>query len=151
MSKKEEKIIKDTTEELFKLLEIEGGIKVVPNEEFIDIVLDTKDSGIVIGRHGDILESLQLILSMVISRKLGKFLRILLEVGDYKKNTEEWLKSIAKDAKDQVVKEGREITLLQLKPWERRVVHITLKDDEEVVSESVGEGRDRVLIVRPKS
>ncbi|OGH38906.1 MAG: hypothetical protein A3B44_04130 [Candidatus Levybacteria bacterium RIFCSPLOWO2_01_FULL_38_21] len=151
MSKKEEKIIKDTTEELFKLLEIEGGIKVVPNEEFIDIVLDTKDSGIVIGRHGDILESLQLILSMVISRKLGKFLRILLEVGDYKKNREEWLKSIAKDAKDQVVKEGREITLLQLKPWERRVVHITLKDDEEVVSESVGEGRDRVLIVRPKS
>ena len=107
MSKKEEKIIKDTTEELFKLLEIEGGIKVVPNEEFIDIVLDTKDSGIVIGRHGDILESLQLILSMVISRKLGKFLRILLEVGDYKKNREEWLKSIAKDAKDQVVKEGR--------------------------------------------
>ena len=151
MSKKEEKIIRETTEEFFKLLEIEGGIRVVPNEESIDIVLDTKDSGIVIGRHGDILESLQLILSMVISRKLGKFLRILLEVGDYKKNRAEWLKSIAKDAKDQVVKEGREITLLQLKPWERRVVHITLKDDEEVVSESVGEGRDRVLIVRPKS
>lgn len=151
MSKKEEKIVKDTTEELFKLLEIQGGVEVMQNEDSIDIALDTPDSGIVIGRHGDILESLQLVLSIVISKKLGKFLRVSLEVGDYKKNREEWLKNIAQDTKEQVVREGREITLPQLKPWERRIVHITLKDDEEVVSESVGEGRDRVLTIRPKS
>jgi len=150
MTKKEEKIVKDTTEELLKLLGIEGSTEISFADETIDIVLDTPDSGIVIGRHGDILESLQLILSIAISKKLNKFLRISLEVGDYKKNREEWLKNTALDAKDRAVNQGREITLSELKAWERRIVHLTLKDDEEVISESVGEGRDRVLIIRPK-
>ncbi len=150
MTKKEEKIIKDTTEELLKLLGIEGGIEINFGDEAVDIVLDTPDSGVVIGRHGDILESLQLVLSIVISKKLNRFLRISLEVGDYKKNREEWLKNTALDAKNKVMSQGREITLPELKAWERRIVHLTLKDDEEVISESVGEGRDRVLIIRPK-
>lgn len=150
MTKKEEKIIKDTTEELLKLLGIEGGMEIHFGDETVDIVLDTPDSGVVIGRHGDILESLQLVLSIVISKKLNRFLRISLEVGDYKKNREEWLKNTALDAKNKVMSQGREITLPELKAWERRIVHLTLKDDEEVISESVGEGRDRVLIIRPK-
>ncbi|MEK7502255.1 MAG: R3H domain-containing nucleic acid-binding protein [Patescibacteria group bacterium] len=150
MTKKEEKIIKDTTEELLKLLGIEGGIEINFGDEAVDIVLDTPDSGVVIGRHGDILESLQLVLSIVISKKLNRFLRISLEVGDYKKNREEWLKNTALDAKNKVMSQGREITLPELKAWERRIVHLALKDDEEVISESVGEGRDRVLIIRPK-
>jgi len=150
MTKKEEKIIKDTTEELLKLLSVEGDIEINFGDETVDIVLDTPDSGIVIGRHGDILESLQLVLSIAISKKLNKFLRISLEVGDYKKNREEWLRNAALDAKDKAITQGGEITIPELKAWERRIVHLTLKDDEEVISESVGEGRDRVLIIRPK-
>lgn len=150
MTKKEEKIVKDTTEELLKLLGIEGSTEISFADETADIVLDTPDSGIVIGRHGDILESLQLILSIVISKKLNKFLRISLEVGDYKKNREEWLRNTALDAKDRAINQGREITLPELKAWERRIVHLALKNDEEVISESIGEGRDRVLIIRPK-
>ena len=150
MTKKEEKIVKNTTEELLKLLGIEGGIEINFADETVGIVLDTPDSGVVIGRHGDILESLQLILSIAISKNLNRFLRISLEVGDYKKNREEWLRTTALDAKDKAINQGREITLPELKAWERRIVHLTLKDDEEVVSESIGEGRDRVLIIRPK-
>src|SRR3989338_9029426 len=150
MTKKEEKIVKDTTDELLKLLEIEASAEINFGDETIDIVLDTPDSGIVIGRHGDILESLQLVLSIAISKKLNQFLRISLEVGDYKKNREEWLRNTALDAKNKAINQGREITLPELKAWERRIVHLTLKDDEEVISESVGEGRDRVLIIRPK-
>ena len=63
-------------EELLKLLGIEGGIEINFGDEAVDIVLDTPDSGVVIGRHGDILESLQLVLSIVISKKLNRFLRI---------------------------------------------------------------------------
>src|SRR3989344_6107847 len=150
MTKKKEKIVKKTTEELLKLLGIEGGIEINFADETVGIVLDTPDSGVVIGRHGDILESLQLILSIAISKNLNRFLRISLEVGDYKKNREEWLRTTALDAKDKAINQGREISLPELKAWERRIVHLALKDDEEVVSESVGEGRDRVLIIRPK-
>jgi|SRR3989344_1575753 len=153
MDKKEIKIIKDTTDELLKLLEVDGTFDILENKEgeSIDIILDTKDTGIVIGYHGDTMEGLQLVLSLCIAKKLGRFVRVSLEVGDYKKNRTEWLKSLAEETKDRVLSEGKEIVIPELKSWERRVVHLLLENDKEVMSESQGEGRDRVLVVKPKS
>ena len=147
---KKKKIIQKTTKELFKLLDIAGDITVELDDEMASIVLSTDDSGIVIGRHGDMLESLQTVLALCVSKKLDKFYRISLEVGDYKKNREEWLRSMMQDTKDRVLTENREISIPSLKAWERRIVHLSLQDDKEVISESVGEGRDRVLTIRPK-
>ena len=73
---KEEKIIKKIAEELFEKLEIDGDVSVDLSDEMINIVLETEDSGIVIGRHGDVLESLQTILALCISNKLDKFHRL---------------------------------------------------------------------------
>ncbi len=151
MDKKQSKIVQDTTEELLKLLEIQGGFEVKETEEAIEINLNTEDSGIVIGYHGDTLESLQLVLSLCIARKLGEFKRVSIEVGEYKKKREEWLKNLAAETKDRALSENKEIYLSDLKSWERRVVHIILQNDQEVVSESIGEGKDRVLVVKPKN
>lgn len=153
MDKKEIKTIKDTTTELLKLLEVDGKFDILENKEgeSIDIALDTKDTGIVIGYHGDTMEGLQLVLSLCVARKLGRFVRVSLEVGDYKKNRTEWLKSLAEETKDRVISENKEIIIPELKSWERRVVHLLLENDREVMSESQGEGRDRVLVVKPKS
>jgi spoIIIJ-associated protein len=151
MDKKQSKIVQDTTEELLKLLEIQGDFKVSQTEEAIEINLNTEDSGIVIGYHGDTLESLQLILSLCLARKFGEFKRVSIEVGEYKKKREEWLKNLAAETKDRVLAENKEIYLADLKSWERRVVHIILQNDQEVVSESIGEGKDRVLVVKPKN
>lgn len=148
---KKRKIIQKTTEELLKLLDVDGEIDVSMNEDMANITLSTDDSGIVIGRHGDMLESLQTIIALCVSKKLGEFYRISLEVGDYKKNREEWLRNMVEDTKNRVVSENREITIPSLKAWERRIVHLSLVDDKEVVSESMGEGKDRVLVIRPKS
>ncbi len=150
MDKKQSKIVQDTTKELLKLLEIQGDFEVKETEEAIEINLSTEDSGIVIGYHGDTLESLQLILSLCIARKLGEFKRVSIEVGEYKKKREEWLKTLAAETKDRVLSENKEIYLPDLKSWERRVVHLILQNDQEVISESIGEGRDRVLVVKPK-
>lgn len=152
MEKKELKIIKDTTDKLLRLLDIEASFEVLEkeNEEAVDIILDTKDSGIVIGYHGDMLEALQLVLSLCVSKSVGRFIRISIEVGDYKKNRTDWLKSLAIETKERVLAENKEIAVPQLKSWERRVIHLLLQDDKEVVSESRGEGRDRVLVVSPK-
>lgn len=151
MDKKQSKIVQDTTEELLKLLEIQGGFEVKETEEAIEINLNTEDSGIVIGYHGDTLESLQLVLSLCLARKLGEFKRVSIEVGEYKKKREEWLKNLAAETKDRALSENKEIYLSDLKAWERRVVHIILQNDQEVVSESIGEGKDRVLVVKPKN
>ena len=151
MDKKQNKIINDTLEEFFKLLEIEGDFEVSESQEAIDILLNTQDSGIVIGYHGDTLESLQLVLSLILAKKTGEFKRVSVEVGEYKKKREEWLKNLALETKERVVLENKEIYLSDLKSWERRVVHLLLQNDQEVVSESVGEGKDRVLVVKPKN
>jgi spoIIIJ-associated protein len=181
MDKKEIKIIKGITEKLLKLLDIDGDFEILestrlpspasphakqseaaregeanggqedPKDESIDIVLNTKDTGVVIGYHGDTLEGLQLVLSLCVARKLGRFVRISIDVGDYKKNRTDWLKTLALETKERVLSEGKEMAIPELKSWERRVVHLLLEGDKEVISESQGEGRDRVLVVKPKS
>lgn len=152
MDKKEKKIIENTTSELLELLDIDGSFEAVENQEGVDIILDTKDSGLVIGYHGDTLESLHLIASFCIAKGLGRFIRVSIEVGDYKKNRTEWLKNLALGTKEKVISQNQEIVLPpDLKSWERRIIHILLKDDEGVVSESKGEGRERVLVVSPKN
>lgn len=151
MDKKEKEIIKKTVSDLLKLLEIDGTFEVIEGGEGeANIVLDTKDSGLVIGYHGDALESLQLVTSLCIAKKLGRFVRVSIEVGDYKKNREDWLKNLALTTKKKVVSENQEVVLPELKAWERRIVHLLLVGDDEVASESRGEGRDRVLVISPK-
>ncbi|OGH10777.1 MAG: hypothetical protein A3B38_03690 [Candidatus Levybacteria bacterium RIFCSPLOWO2_01_FULL_36_13] len=142
--------IKKTTKEFFKILEIEDPFEVEENEEEIKINVSSENPGILIGYHGETLESLQLILALYLSKKLGEFKRVSLEVGDYKKNREEWLKKLAADAKERALSDGREVTLEDLKAWERRIVHMELADDKEVISESMGEGRERALVIRPR-
>lgn len=154
MDKKEIKVIKEITEKLLKLLEVDGDFEIVGSKdedgESAEIVLNTKDTGVVIGYHGDTLEGLQLVLSLCVARKLGRFVRISIDVGDYKKNRTEWLKTLAIETKERVMSEGKEMIIPELKSWERRIVHLLLEKDEEVISESQGEGRDRVLVVKPK-
>lgn len=155
MTKKEKTIIKNTMEEFLKLLLLKAKFEITEtnkeDEEGIEIILTTEETGIVIGRHGDTLEALQLIASMCVSKKLNKFVRVSIEVGDYKKNRTEWLRNLAGEAKERVVANGQEIVLSSLKSWERRIIHLILKNDEKVTSISSGEGKDRVLVIGPKN
>jgi spoIIIJ-associated protein len=131
-------------------LGIEAKLEIVETEEQIDINLETEDTGMVIGYHGDTLEALQLIMSLCIAKELGEFKRVSLEIGGYKKSREEWLNNLAMETKERALSENREVSLRELKSWERRIVHLALKDDESVMSESVGEGKDRMLVVKPR-
>lgn len=151
LTTKELKAAEVAVEKLFALLEITGTFELAQNEDTLDIVMDTKDSGMVIGYHGEGLESLQLILSLIIAKKLGKFIRVSIEVDGYKKNRTEYLERLAQQMKEKALEENSEQVAESLKSWERRIVHMLLQDDEEVVSESAGTGRERVLIVKPKA
>lgn len=150
MTKKDLATIKKTTEKLFGLLKVEGEISIEEAEDGVSVVLATDDSGIVIGHHGETLEALQLVLSLVCAKELGEFVRIALEVGDYRKSREEYLKNLAASSKEQALSEEGEVPLPMLKAWERRVIHLMFQDDKEVMSESVGEGRERVLVIKPR-
>ena len=106
MDKKEIKTIQEVTEKLLKLLDVDGDFEILESkeskEESVEIVLNTKDTGVVIGYHGDTLEGLQLVLSLCVARNLGRFVRISIDVGDYKKNRTEFLKTLAQETKERV-------------------------------------------------
>lgn len=142
--------IKKQIKDFFELLEIEEDFTAEVTDEDVRVSVSSENPGILIGYHGETLESLQLVLSLYIAKKLGEFKRVTLEIGDYRKNREEWLRRLALDAKDKALSEGREVRISDLKAWERRVVHMELADDKEVISESEGEGRERSLVIRPK-
>lgn len=147
---KNQKVVEETAKDLFSKIGINEDIEVIEGEEAIEVILSSEDPGLIIGRHGDTLDSLQLILSLMVAKKTGEYKRLTLEVGDYKKNRIDYLKSLAEQTKERALTEGREIFLPNLKSWERRIVHVYLQDDKEVISESVGEGRERTLVVKPR-
>lgn len=150
MDAKEKKIVQKITKELLKHLTIEGDFDFTEEDEVLSITLDTPDMGMVIGYHGEMLDALQLVLSLIISKKIGRFMRVSVEAGDYKKNRTEYLKTLAVRMKEKALYENQEVSLPSLKPWERRIVHLLLQDDKEVSSESMGEGRERTLVIKPR-
>jgi len=150
LTKKQKETIEKIISEFFDQVGVEGTFDISFEEDSLSLSLDTPDTGIVIGYHGEVLEALQLLLSLIIAKKLDRFLRVSIEVGDYKKNRESYLQNLALKAKDRALSERSEQVISALRSWERRVVHLFLQDDSDVTTESVGEGRDRVLVIKPK-
>lgn len=150
MNNEELQKVQEVAEKLLSLLGVSASVEVSSNEDVAEILLQTEESGMLIGYHGETLEALQTVISLVASRELGRFVRVSLEVGDYKKNRVEYLKHLVEQAKDQALSQNTAVSLPNLKSWERRIVHTLLADDTEVTSESMGEGRDRVLTVKPR-
>jgi spoIIIJ-associated protein len=150
LTAKEKKVVEKIVDEMLQKLEIDGTFTVVESDEITDVMMETRDTGIVIGYHGEILESFQLVLSLAIAKKLGRFVRISVEVDGYKKNRTDYLEKLAVQVKEKALSENKEQVLMSLKSWERRIIHVFLQNDEEVTSESSGEGRDRVLLIKPR-
>lgn len=150
LTTKERKDVERLIEKLFSLLEIEGTFTLEEQEDILEVMMETKDTGIVIGYHGEVLESLQLVLSLAIAKKLGRFVRVSIEVDGYKRNRTEYLHNLAMQVKEKALSENKEQVLSALKSWERRIIHLYLQNDEQVTSESEGEGKDRVLVIKPR-
>ena len=123
-------------------------------EEGFEVLIETKDAGRLIGARGESLEGLQLLVNQIMSRKVGEnslvgeFKRVILDVGGWRKQKEEELKSSAKQWAKQVLETGKEMELEPMSPWQRRVVHMVIQDTGGLSSESVGEGRDRHIVIK---
>ena len=150
MTDKNIKLITEAAEELLKQIKIDGKIKVSEKEETYTVKIETEDSGILIGFHGETLSGFQLILSLMIYKKLGSWLKILVDVGDYREKREEELRQLAISAAEKVIATGQPVELYELSSFERRIIHLALVDHPQVTSESIGEGRERKLVVKLK-
>lgn len=151
MTEQQFALVQKKTEELLDLLGVKATVSVAMEGDVAQINLETDETGMLIGYHGETLEAMQLILSLMIARELGEFVRVSLEIGDYRKNREDYLQHLVDQTKERVLAEQQAVSLPDLKAWERRIVHMMLQDDTEVTTESVGEGRERVLTIKPKN
>lgn len=146
------KTVQNIAEELLQKLEIVGSVSVTTDETgAFRVAIDTEETGLLIGHHGKTLESLQLILGIIVSKKLERWVKAYVNVGDYREKREEALMHVAQRAADRALALNRSVELTRLSPAERRIIHLTLSGDERIETESVGEGDDRVLLVKPKA
>lgn len=108
-----------------------------------------EDTQPLIGRQGSTLSSLQYILRLMLSRQVQKRANIIVDVMEYKLRRNDRLRHMALKLADQAVKQGRTITLDPMPPNERRVIHLTLKERNDVETKSVGEGPGRKVTIHP--
>lgn len=148
---KDATLVQQITQALLDTLEISGAVEVTIDETgAFRVGVATEETGLLIGHHGKTLESMQLVLGIMVSKKLSRWVKVYVNIGDYREKREEALMHMAQHAADRALALGRSVELMRLSPAERRIIHVTLSGDERVVTESVGEGDDRMLLVKPK-
>ena len=119
------------------------------DDEELRVEIYGGDPGKVIGRAGRTLAALEYITNAVINRDEGSRVRVSIDVGGYKRRRDERLRGEARKAAGRVRKTGRPVELEAMSAAERRVVHMALADDPDIVSESSGEGKNRHVVVKP--
>ena len=144
------KIIKQETETLLEKAGIDATVEIKEAEEGLNVHIDASENALLIGKHGNTLSSLELVLALIVAKKLGEFQRIILEIGGYREAREDYLIDLAERLREEVLATGSEKQVRGLKPWERRIIHMHLGENENVVTESEGEERDRILVIRKK-
>ncbi|MCG2691898.1 KH domain-containing protein [Microgenomates group bacterium] len=151
----EAKNIKALVQELFKQLEIEPeAIELVKSEagsHQLNLQFSEQDSGILIGYHGDTISALQLIINLLIYKQQGQWLKLVVNIGDYRQKRAESLQKMALDSAQRVKFSGQPMALFNLNPFERRLVHEFLAADLQVTTESEGEAKNRHLIIKPRA
>ncbi len=117
-------------------------------ELILDITGD--DLAVLIGRHGRTLDALQFLISSITSRIVGHRYPIVVDVEGYKGRQRQKIEDIALNAADRAVSQDRSVKLRPMTPYERRIVHITLRNDDRVETVSEGEGRARRVVISPR-
>ncbi len=124
-----------------------------PNEN-VPYILDVTAGGDLtrlIGKRGDTLAALQYITRLVTSRELQRRANVIVDVDGYKARRANMLKGLALRMADQAIEKDRTVTLEPMPPHERRIIHLALRDREDVETRSVGEGVGRKVTIVPKS
>lgn len=139
------KIIK----EILDLMEIDVRIEGQIREKYLKLNLFTNNNAIIIGKHGQTINSLQRIVRQAIYIKTDFFINLILDVEDYNERRFSNLERMAKDAVRDVTKLKREVKLEPMNAYERRIIHNFLTDNKKIKTVSEGEEPTRSVVIKP--
>lgn len=111
---------------------------------------EESDIGIIIGKRGETLDSLQYIVNLVTNRNADTYIRVILDCNQYRSKRERSLQKLARRLADKAVQTGRDIKLEPMNPYERRIIHTYLQNDEKVNTFSQGNEPNRRVIIKRK-
>ena len=145
-------VASDVVSKLIRLMDIDviSTMRHTDGEDegpFFDI--EGEDSALLIGRRGETLRALQLLVRTIVGRKLGTNLNFTVDVEGYDDRRRQSLANLADRVASRVIKTGRSIELEPMSARERRIVHISLADQKGIQTESSGEGKDRRVVIQP--
>jgi spoIIIJ-associated protein len=142
--------LSEILDNILGLLLLEGSYDISEVEGGFNVAIETEDAGRLIGFKGESLSSLQLLVNQMMTKyQTEEFKRVIIDVSGWRQNKEVELAEKAKEWIEQVKESKEEMALEPMPSWQRRVVHMVVQDSDGVESESVDEGRDRHLVIRP--
>lgn len=140
---------KGVLEELLRLMEVPGTVEIATGGETARLNVRGSDLGVLIGRRGEKLASLQHIVNLIVAKKEGEYHRIAVDVENYRGRREEQLRDVADRAAKRVLQTGKIIQLEPMPAIERRIVHMALVENDKVRTQSVGVEPNRRIVILP--
>ena len=147
-----EDVARNFRREVFSAREMEVVIDVVYREEekAIDIELSGDEMGVLIGKRGQTLDSLQYLVSLVVNKEMEEYIRVKVDTENYRQRRRETLENLAKNIAYKVKKTKRPVSLEPMNPYERRIIHSTLQNDRNISTHSEGDEPFRRVVVTYK-
>ncbi len=124
--------------------------KYIEEESTLEIVLNGEDMGILIGKRGQTLDSLQYLVSMVVNKESEEYIRVKVDTENYRERRKLTLENLAKNIAFKVKRTKRSVSLEPMNPYERRIIHSALQNDRYVTTHSEGEEPFRKVVVTLK-
>ena len=143
---------KNFLKDVFEAMDLVVVINVKYNEEekSMDIDLSGDEMGVLIGKRGQTLDSLQYLVSLVVNKESEDYIRVKVDTEDYRKRRKETLENLAKNIAYKVKRTKRPVSLEPMNPYERRIIHSALQNDKYVTTHSEGEEPFRRVVVTLK-
>ncbi|MBA7468270.1 hypothetical protein ES707_03513 [subsurface metagenome] len=145
-----QKKVKEELNEILKLMGTEAEITTSLEEGKVVADIKSENGAILIGKKGQTLNALQLIVNLIVNRDEKTRTKVIVDTENYRQRRENALMKMAGEVADEVKSKGRSRELEPMNPAERRVIHLALKDDRDVETTSQGEGNFRRVVVSPK-
>lgn len=151
-ARKKETIVDKTDafiDELLKKMSIDAVVEINYDEEnrTMDINLAGNEMGILIGKRGQTLDSLQYLISLFVNKGTDSFVRVKLDTENYRQRRKETLENLAKNIAFKVKRNRKAVSLEPMNPFERRIIHSTLQNDKYVSTKSEGEEPFRKVVI----
>ena len=137
-------------EDIFSTLAIDASIDISEKDGCLCISVEGDDASRLIGRRGESLDSLQMLLGLAVNRDRDKYVKVLLDIENYRAKREESLIKYANKMARQAAKQRRVIKLEPMNPYERRIIHSALQSDRYVKTYSEGKDPYRKIVIEPK-